>query len=312
MPQQGRGLDLYGATQPASILHRGPQVLDGARTDQNLQPTSGREPDLQLTALAVAPGQLYASEASNGYVQVGQVHHVVTEEVRSPQGSAQQSVVRWVSRLTEFLRTTAARSVGAIGDLGLMSPNGMDRPTNSPSTSVTRVRQLAHLGGTSQPAQRAIEISPPEELGMGLKVPASWSQTPAPRQPLFAQEQLERLDEVRDRATLLMGPRVLHWQEDLPREEHSTDSSGPRAEIQHRLDEYTNRQQQDMQRLQPEIFNLRAEKRALEEGRRLGHPGPGSGMAADLRASADLPPGAGRPAGHLRASAEQPAGLLHV
>ena len=202
--QQGRGLDCYN-------LPGGPQVLDGTQANQQLQPTNGREPELQLTALAVAlPGQLYASEASTGYLQVGQVHHVVTEEVRSPQGSAQLSVVRWVSRLTEFLRTPAARSVDAIEDLGLVSPHGMDRPTNSPSTSVTRVRQLAHLGGTGQLAQRAIEVSPPEELGMGLRVPASWSQTPAPRQPLFAQEQLERLHEVRDRATLLMGPRVLH------------------------------------------------------------------------------------------------------
>ena len=318
MPQQGMDQNFYGATQPASTLPRGPQVLAGARTDQSLQPMNGREPDLQLTALAVAaPEQLYAREAPNGYVQVGQVHHVVTEEVRSPRGSAQQSVVRWVSRLTEFLRTTAARSVDAIGDLGLMSPNGMDRPMNSPSTSVTRVRQLAHLGGTNQPAQRAIEVSPPEELGMELRVPESWSRTPVPRQPLFAQEQLNRLDEARDRAALLMGPRVLHRQENLLREEHSTDSSGPRAEIQHRLDEYTNRQQQEMKRLQQEIFNLRAEKKALEEGKQLGLAGPGAGQpAGHLLASAELPPGAGQPAGHLLASAElcpgagQPAGHL--
>ena len=45
---------------------------------------NGRGSEMQMTALAVTtPGQLYAGDASDGYVQVGQVHHVVTEEVRS-------------------------------------------------------------------------------------------------------------------------------------------------------------------------------------------------------------------------------------
>ena len=40
--------------------------------------------------------------------------------------------------------------------------------------------------------------------------------------------------------------------------------------MQKQLDEYNQGQQLEMRKLQQEIFDLRAEKAALEEGRRLG------------------------------------------
>ena len=71
-------------------------------------------------------------------------------------------MVRWVSRLTEFLRTTAARGADGMDrvmeDIGLTKPLSSSRRTPPRQASLTVMRQQVVFGG--QENQRAIEMSP--------------------------------------------------------------------------------------------------------------------------------------------------------
>ena len=184
---------------------------------------------------------------------------------QTPVGQPQPSMVRWMSRLTEFLRTTAARGADGVdrvfGEFGFSTPAPSERRSPNPRVMVA-----------GSGSQGGIEISPPEELGHDFSVPMSWVQgqlTPGPT-PLFGQEELERLRRIQEGAPLLLGPSLEDAGQPRQSGDSSTGSSGLQLDVQRRLDDYSSRQREEMKRLQQEIFNLRAEKEALEQGRRLG------------------------------------------
>ena len=184
-------------------------------------------------------------------------------------GGAQQTMVRWVSRLTEYLRTSMSRGTGEMSD---MAQSGFVRE-ESTSLMMTPARMFT-LREDQPPslgthASRAIVYSPPEELPQreGPPMPIMWTQTPSPQgEPLFSQDQIRRMEGLQSQSALLF-PRT------AGQEEHQQGSSGDSShstqvhEVQRQLRGYDLRQRQEIQRLQQEIFDLRAEEEALRHGR---------------------------------------------
>ena len=183
-------------------------------------------------------------------------------------------------------------------------------------TSPAEARIGNESAGGQEVQQRVMEISPPEELAAGLAIPATWSQatgmstsleplrlrTPG-RSALFEQGELDRLQRLQARSSLLLGASTQPAQQS---DGNSTSSSANlQAEVQRQLEEYGQRQKLEMQRLQQEIFNLRAERDALQEGKRLSGVDastirPQSGVASSQPEgrAVDLP-------GHPQVSAPQ-------
>ena len=150
---------------------------------------------LQEAAAGMSQTQLFRSTAEDAPAlsfqgeqgrQVGQIH--------VPPGSPRPTMVRWVSRLTEFLRTTAARSADnmdrVMGEMGISTPLlTASRAPPRTSTTPTVGWQQSFLAN-DQGRGPTLSISPPEEFATGLAVPASWSPASFPTEPLFGPSQL--------------------------------------------------------------------------------------------------------------------------
>ena len=135
---------------------------------------------LQEAAAGMSQTQLFRSTAEDAPAlsfqgeqgrQVGQIH--------VPPGSPRPTMVRWVSRLTEFLRTTAARSADnmdrVMGEMGISTPLlTTSRAPPRTSTTPTAGWQQSFLAN-DQGRGPTLSISSPEEFATGLAVPASWS-----------------------------------------------------------------------------------------------------------------------------------------
>ena len=260
----------YGTMQHAVALLPGTsQAVHGTSTSEPLGAAAPRAvlerpQEEQPHSFSTPPGAV---------MQLRNVSHYTTEDLHPSPGSNQPPMIRWVTRLTEFLRTTAARGADGvdrvIGEMGFSTPVVVSRRATPSPSAMTRVRQQVLLEASN--AQGTFELSPPEELGNGFQIPGSWSQTASTARPLFAPEDVDRLRQVQERSAALMGPALRDQMEPSnAQEDPSSGSSRDRAEIQRQLDGYSARQREEMKRLQQEIFNLKAEKLALEEGRRLG------------------------------------------
>ena len=185
---------------------RHPEPDAAARSLSGPAPLS-EQGEFQMTT-TFAPQQPTSDTArSASYLQLRGMQEFSAGHLATPQGSPQPTMIRWVSRLTEFLRTTAARSV-----------DGMDRVMGemsfSPSPMITRTppRSSSSAGTAQQPRLmdgqglvQPFNISPPEELGSSLAIPATWSQ-PSPSGPLFDSSQLAQLQQAHTRAPLLFRP----------------------------------------------------------------------------------------------------------
>ena len=278
MRHEGSGLDSYGATQHAPSAATGQidaRDLTGVSVSQSMLHMAS--PGIPQLALAVPQeGQLHAAATPDDFFMHLENADGVEERSAGSPGTTQPPALRWMTRLTEFLRTTATRGVNGVdrvfGELGFATPTIPTGRTQPTSTSITRLRQQVALGGVG--TQRALEVSPPEELPHDLGVPPSWSRTQTSIRPLFQREDVARLQQVQDRSSFLLGSPAQGQQgQNQNSEGASTDSSAARAEMHRRLEDYHVRQREEMVRLQQEIFNLRAEKAALEEGKRLGFVG---------------------------------------
>ena len=156
-------------------------------------------------------------------------------------GSPQpQQAMRWMTRVTEFLRTTATR--GAVGmdrmldNLGFQHVQVTGPFGNSAATQETVSMSL-----------RATNISPPEDLPpratppKAPPMPLSWSMGRQQEAPLFDQDPMERMRQAQREHPLLLGQ---------PSEEGSEHSSRLQAEVQRQMEEYANRYREEVQRLQ--------------------------------------------------------------
>ena len=227
-------------------------------------PYSGRDQHLQgqvqtLTPTPVAPVVPYQEPPltrpmSGVYTQeffTAQSRTTTTASPEQPQGG------RWMTRVTEFLRTTAHR--GVVGVDRMLDSLGLQQ------VHVTSSFGNPELGqGSVVTSMRGIDISPPEELPsrstppQAPPVPLSWSRTGRQEPPLFAQEQIERLRQAQRDHPLLLGQ---------PSEEGSEHSSRLQAEVQRQLEEYASRYRDEVHRLQQEVQLLRRERSGwLREG----------------------------------------------
>ena len=184
------------------------------------------------------------------------------EARRMPPGGQQHSMARWVSRLTDFLRTTASRGAGGV-DRWLGDFSGSSAPFGgfSPGRAAAPHGEAPAVFVGNQ--QTMIAFSPPEELQMrGLAIPPTWEQTPELQdRPLFSEEQLQRMERSTAQTSLLLAP-PLRDHPRLPSEEASSGSSQARA-VRLQLEMYDRRQREELQRLQQQIFDLRAERELL-------------------------------------------------
>ena len=270
-----------GLFQPdLAMPSRHPELADDGRTgpEQQVLLHQGAQMVPHGSIAASPPQQLFATAAQDAsVVELQGIHQETTGHVQVAGGSSQLPVVRWVSRLTEFLRTTAARGASnmdrVMEDMG-MTPILPSRISPAPQGSVSVASQRAVLSGQGR---QTMEISPPEEMMSGLAIPATWAQARSPaRASLFEAGELDQLRRVQARSSLLVGPSSAPMP---PSDGNSTSSStNLQAEVQRQLEEYGQRQRVEMQRLQQEIFNLRAERDALQEGRRLSGLEQGGGV----------------------------------
>ena len=183
-------------------------------------------------------------------------------------GGGPHPVVRWVTRLTEFLRTSTS---GGPGGFETVAPAGFLQasPTDlamTPARLGTRSEDSAMMLGRQ--TQAMITFSPPEELPQrsGLSVPTSWTQERGSQgEPLFTRDQIRRADELQAQAPLLFPSTATPVVVPPSSDGTSTHSLLVRAEIQRQLETYGSRQRVEIQRLQQEIFSLRAEREALRQ-----------------------------------------------
>ena len=180
-----------------------------------------------------------------------QTHEFFSAESRTTSSPVQQNV-RWFSRVTEFLRTTASRSV-----------NGVDRMLDNLGFQHVHVTSsFAGQQGGHEFARASMQAqtSPPP---MAPPVPLSWSGPERREQSLFTREQLERLRQARRDHPLLYGQ---------PSEEGSENSSRLQAEVQRQMEEYALRYQSQVRDLQQEVMQLRRERSEWSQQRVSGQP----------------------------------------
>ena len=160
--------------------------------------------------------------------------------------------VRWMARFTEFLRMTATRSANGV----VRVLDGLGIP------SVNYQREPRTVGSTM--ANVPMNFSPPEALPSPATqlpaVPGSWATPPAIEGPLFGPTELARMQQAQQEYPLIYGrPQGQGSEGDSER------SSRLQAEVQRQLEDYKVKQQQEVERLQKEINQLRVER---EEERR--------------------------------------------
>ena len=197
-------------------------------------------------------------------------------------GEQGPSVVRWVARLTDFLRTTATAATGAGGlqervleGLGITGTQGSPSPPQTltapqqhqqqqvPQQQLMPPRHQPRILASTQQAMspttrrslvQALNFSPPEEL------PPPMRPTRSPEaSALFTREQLQRLRALEMDAPTLYGGN--------PGQDHasaSTASSAVQAEVQRQLHEFLTQHRSETVDLRQQVEQLRREKMDLE------------------------------------------------
>ena len=188
---------------------------------------------------------------------------------QSSPGNESQGI-RWMTRFSEFLRTTATRGVHWMDGLGMQMAPG----------------QSGNVGQATATGAYQMNVSPPEEMPprptQVPAIPGSWAIASPPREaPLFGPAQVAQLRRAQQEHPLLYGVPQIAGQGS---EGDSERSSRLQAEVQRQLEEYQSRQQLEMERLQREIVRLR-EERDIERRMRQGQSG------GDLPQSQNVPEG---------------------
>ena len=228
MRHEGSGLDSYGATQHAPSAAAGQidaRDLTGVSVPQSILHMAS--PGMPQLALAVPQeGQLHAAATPDDFFMHLENADGVEEHSAGSPGTTQPPALRWMTRLTEFLRTTATRGVNGVdrvfGELGFATPTIPTGRTQPTSTSITRLRQQVVLGGVG--TQRALDVSPPDELPQNTNFNSTVVST--------------SFQQVQDRSSFLLGSPAQGQQgQNQNSEGASTESSAARAEMHRRLED---------------------------------------------------------------------------
>ena len=210
---------------------------------------------------AVVPGQGQTLSTPNVALEDGSVHSV---SASVQQGSSSLTVVRWITRLNEYL---AAQGQTVFGSVGFNTPTQGPRhaelttqqaytPINTPSRG-----QHATAAGPRSSAQNSpLVTSPPEDLPQHQ----GWPPRPDARRneaPLFTRDPWEQMMGFSQRAPWLYGRGNSQG-------ESTTGSSEVQAEVQRQLGAMMRTQSQQLEEMGEELYYLRAERmRLLEAGR---------------------------------------------
>ena len=225
---------------------------------------------LQPAAFTMASGaqqQQPTMEETLATSRLATRHSTRTADQTLP-GGGPHPVVRWVTRLTEFLRTSTSGGAGSFENVesaGFLQASPTDLAMTPTRLGIRGEDSAMMLGHQTQ---AMITFSPPEELPQrsGLAVPTSWTQERGPQgEPLFSRDQIRRAEELQVQAPLLFPNTATPVVVPPSSAGSSTHSSLVRAEIQRQLETYDSRQRVEIQRLQQEIFSLRAEREALRQ-----------------------------------------------
>ena len=204
------------------------------------------------------------------------------------QGGTQQSMVRWMTRLTESLRTITTRGVGGTEHVTQSSSHHGVIAGDS-NTQQGYMTPMALPAAPSDVMDRlTVNVSPPEELRLrdGPPIPATWSQvTDLQGSPLFSREQIRQLEESQARPSLLRQPPAPSPLPQVSSAGTSTHSSLIQAEVQRQLESYDQRQREQIFKLQQEIFDLRAQRDALDGATFAHNPSARRGQSPSFAAA---------------------------
>ena len=223
----------------------------------------------EVNSVAVAQGSLPGQSTSGGQASVaatmalqdGSVH-AVRANMEVQQGSSSLTVVRWISRLNDFLANQGQSVLGSVGFN--TTPTQGPRHSRTTQQAITpaatpsrgQQQQAAAAAARSRSTQGSpLGFSPPEELPHG----GGWTPQPEYPQhheaPLFSREAWEQMMRFSQRAPWLCG-RGGFSQED------STGSSEVQAEVQRQMEATMRTQSRQMEEMREEIQYLRAESGA--------------------------------------------------
>ena len=203
---------------------------------------------------AVVPGQGHASVA----LEDGSVHSV---SASVQQGSSSLTVVRWITRLNEYLAAQGQTVFGSVGfnttpTQGPRRAEITTQQSHTPINTPSRSQQATAAGPRSSAQNSPLVTSPPEDLPQHQ----GWlprSEARRNEAPLFTREAWEQM----------MG---------------FSQTSEVQAEVQRQLGPMMRTQSQQLEEMREELYYLRAERmRLLEAGRgdqRLQHQGDSRGL----------------------------------
>ena len=227
---------------------------------------------------AVVPGQGHALSTPSVALEDGSVHSV---SASVQQGSSSLTVVRWVTRLNEYLAAQGQTVFGSVG-FNTTPTQGPRRaeittqqshtPINTPSRS--QQAAAAAAGPRSSAQNSPLVTSPPEDLPQYQ----GWlPRTEARRNeaPLFTREAWEQMMGFSQRAPWLYGRGNSQG-------DSTTGSSEVQAEVQRQLGAMMRTQSQQLEEMREELYYLRAERMQLLEAawgdERFQHQGDSRGL----------------------------------
>ena len=248
-----------------------------------------------VQATGMGPGAMGRAEPMIPVAHHGGSVEMQFESAYSPgagpgQTQAPVTTVRWMTRLTDFLRTAAGPGSGRLGErmlgsLGLTPTQHHVQPQQQQQTYSMQEGSSMYHGpplvqhqqpmGQQVQRQLQLEVSPPEELSMRSATPV--------QEPLFTPEVLSRLRRV---DLPLMGGAAV--------QEEEPSSSGLSSELRRQVDSYMRAQNAELTLLREQVATLVKERDALRQGQGQLH--------------AAVPQGQGQ----LHAAVPQGQGQLHA
>ena len=205
-----------------------------------------------------------ASMAAAMALEDGSVH-AVRADMEVQQGSSSLTVVRWISRLNDFLANQGQSVLGSVGFN--TTPTQGPRPSRTtqqaltPAETPTRSQQAtaaAAANGRPRSTQGSpLVFSPPENLPQVGEWTAQREHYQSQEPPLFSREAWEQMMRFSQRAPWLYGRGS--------QGESTTGSSEVQAEVQRQMDSFMREQAYQLEEMRDEIMTLRAERARLLE-----------------------------------------------